>query len=451
MASIRTRTNSDGTKVPVVYFRDDEGKSRERTCYSDGEALDFKAEIEQRKRNGRLMALQGGQQRFDECFSNWNATERDPDLKPSTVKQQASLIANHILPEAGRASRTAPPFQRKALADIEPRDLRQWISKMRSEGYSAHMVKHCYLLVRACLELAYEDELIDRNPARAKSVRTRLPEVKKSKKRFITAKQLFLIADAAPPRYRAMIIANGYLGLRISEVVAIQVDNIQVELDSVEGNVVGIDGTATVDLDEAIARSEIGRASLEVIHKIEKGPTTTDGKVNFSSTKSAATERSIHLPDDLVQLLVDHVAEFDLGPEGLLFTNGQRNPINQDTFRRRVWNPAVEEALDFHLTFHELRNTVVEFMVDSGIHPKTVRDAMGHSDIKTTMDVYALYNQKAADQARADVWESNFANRIDRFDVPARNDSQPHQEPHRNGPTPRQARRRSEVARVDPR
>lgn len=52
MASIRTRTNSDETTVHVVYFRDDEGKSHERTCYSSGEALDFKAEVEQRKRNG---------------------------------------------------------------------------------------------------------------------------------------------------------------------------------------------------------------------------------------------------------------------------------------------------------------------------------------------------------------------------------------------------------------
>ena len=394
------------------------------------------------------MALQGGQERFDEYFSYWNATERDPDLKPSTVKQQASLIANHILPEAGRASRTAPPFQRKALADIEPRDLRHWISKLRSEGYSAHTIKHCYLLVRACLELADEDELIDRNPARAKSVRTRLPEVKKPDKRFITAEQLFRIADAVSPRYRAMIIANGYLGLRISEVVAIRVDNIQVELDPVDGNVVGIDRTVIVNLDGAMARGEVGRASLEVIHKIEKGPTMTDGKVNFSTTKSVATERLIHLPAELVQLLVDHVVEFGLGPDGLLFTNERGNPINQDTFRRRVWNRAVEEALDFHLTFHELRNTVVEFMVDSGVHPKTVRDAMGHADIKTTMDVYALYNQSAADKARADVWAAQFANRFEPGARPTSKDPQPPNEPHENGSPRHRTQRISEVLQV---
>jgi integrase len=40
------------------------------------------------------------------------------------------------------------------------------------------------------------------------------------------------------------------------------------------------------------------------------------------------------------------------------------------------------------LTFHHLRHSAVGLMIDVGAHPKAIQDRLGHSSVRTTMDVY---------------------------------------------------------------
>jgi len=68
---------------------------------------------------------------------------------------------------------------------------------------------------------------------------------------------------------------------------------------------------------------------------------------------------------------------------------------------RRVWKPALEAAgLDPDLGTHTLRRSQVALLIAQGEHPKVIADRLGHTSVKTVLDVYGhLY--EGADQAAA--------------------------------------------------
>ena len=48
-----------------------------------------------------------------------------------------------------------------------------------------------------------------------------------------------------------------------------------------------------------------------------------------------------------------------------------------------------EENLSSELTFHDLRKSCVSMMVEDGYNVKEIQEWVGHTDVKTTLDIYA--------------------------------------------------------------
>ena len=59
-----------------------------------------------------------------------------------------------------------------------------------------------------------------------------------------------------------------------------------------------------------------------------------------------------------------------------------------ETFRSKVWLPAVEKAGLAPLRFHDLRHSCASFLIAQGAHPKEIQARLGHSSITTTLNVY---------------------------------------------------------------
>jgi integrase len=51
------------------------------------------------------------------------------------------------------------------------------------------------------------------------------------------------------------------------------------------------------------------------------------------------------------------------------------------------------------LDFHDLRHTFASLMVAAGVHPRVLKDVMGHESIKVTMDTYGHLYEGASDRA----------------------------------------------------
>ena len=60
-------------------------------------------------------------------------------------------------------------------------------------------------------------------------------------------------------------------------------------------------------------------------------------------------------------------------------------PISRNTFRTRVWLPAVEASgIDFGVRVHDLRHAHASWLLAGGADLKGVMDRMGHAQIQTT-------------------------------------------------------------------
>lgn len=61
---------------------------------------------------------------------------------------------------------------------------------------------------------------------------------------------------------------------------------------------------------------------------------------------------------------------------------------------------------------HALRHTSATILINQGVHPKTISERLGHSDIKITMNTYGHALRKA-DKAATDKFDSIFTKQED--------------------------------------
>jgi site-specific recombinase XerD len=91
------------------------------------------------------------------------------------------------------------------------------------------------------------------------------------------------------------------------------------------------------------------------------------------------------LPPDLLGQLAAHIADRGLGPGDLLFATRDGTPLSRNTFRTRIWRPAVAASgIDYQVRVHDLRHAHASWLLAGGSELKSVMDRMGHAQITTT-------------------------------------------------------------------
>jgi integrase len=111
--------------------------------------------------------------------------------------------------------------------------------------------------------------------------------------------------------------------------------------------------------------------------------------------------RTMALPADLVDQLAGWIAARRLGPDDLLFATREGTPISRNTFRTRIWLPAIKASgVDFAVRVHDLRHAHASWLLAGGSDLKSVMDRMGHAQITTTQKY--LHTLPDADQKNLD-------------------------------------------------
>ena len=115
---------------------------------------------------------------------------------------------------------------------------------------------------------------------------------------------------------------------------------------------------------------------------------------------TAAGLREIPMLPALRKVLVAHKARaYRTGPDDLVFPTGTGGKREKDNLRNRVIAAALRRAdqvllerehlpLPLGVTPHKLRHTFASILVAIGKDPKTVMEALGHTDPKFTLKVY---------------------------------------------------------------
>ena len=95
--------------------------------------------------------------------------------------------------------------------------------------------------------------------------------------------------------------------------------------------------------------------------------------------------RTMGLPPELVAQLAAHIADRRLRSGDLLFPTRDGTPISSNSFRTRIWRPAVvTSGIDFDVRVHDLRHAHASWLLAGGSDLKSVMDRMGHAQITTT-------------------------------------------------------------------
>jgi site-specific recombinase XerD len=109
------------------------------------------------------------------------------------------------------------------------------------------------------------------------------------------------------------------------------------------------------------------------------------------------------VPDVLLTALSAHLAQFPAGPDGLIFTNEQGQPVTRNR-SGHLWRGAAKRAeLPAETSWHDLRHFYASVLIRAGESVKTVQERLGHASAAVTLDTYTHLWPSDEDRTRVAV------------------------------------------------
>lgn len=271
---------------------------------------------------------------------------KDRDYAPTTRERNASALNLHVL----------PTFRSVPLKDITTPQVRRWRTSLLDAGVGNPTVAKAYQILRAIMNTAMDDGLIQRNPCRIKGAGV----ANSAERPFLSVAEVFRVAEAVPARYRMLVLLAAFTGLRFGELAALERRDIDLE-----------------------ARTVSVRRSL--------AETRSDGLI-VKPPKSAAGVRTVAFPSSLVPDLLAHLAEYaEPGRTGLVFVGPRGGRLRRNNFRR-LWLAALKTAGLRDVHFHDLRHTGNTLAATGGATTRELMHRMGHSSVRAALIYQHLVN-----------------------------------------------------------
>ncbi len=121
------------------------------------------------------------------------------------------------------------------------------------------------------------------------------------------------------------------------------------------------------------------------------------GVCTFQQPKTDHSRRRVAMTPKLSLFLRDYRKEREvlylelgriLGLDDLIFTNYNEEPVDPSMLSHEFARIVKRSGLE-HLRFHDLRHTFASLAMLRGAKPKVISEALGHSSVAFTMDVYS--------------------------------------------------------------
>jgi integrase len=270
----------------------------------------------------------------------WRWLDDRPQLRPRTQELYEGLLRLHVLPALGAT----------ALSDLRPATIRSWhASLLRGRRPGASTAAKCYRLLRSILATAVEDDLVPKNPCAIKGAGVEHPK----ERPVATIEQVYEIAEAIEPRYRAIVLTATFTGLRLGELRALK--------------------RRHLDLLHA------------TVHVVEQTAELKHGELVVGPPKSDAGVRTVAIPHALIPELEAHLAQWTgPGPDGLVFCGTKDQPIRRASLYK-AWKRAVRTVGVDELRFHDLRHTGNTLAAATGASTKELMTRMGHASPRAAL------------------------------------------------------------------
>ncbi|MGW5333624.1 tyrosine-type recombinase/integrase [Streptomyces bauhiniae] len=189
-----------------VRWRDAAGEQQKENFAKRSQADTRAATIEADLARGLYVDPAAGKESFRAVAERWRASAMHNGGTPTRVERALRL---HIY----------PTFGDRPVVSIRPSDVQAWV-KDRSHALAATTLRTTFSYLVTIMTTAVRDRTIAINPcAGVKLPEARRPEIVPLHKDAVHA-----LIEAAPPRYRAMILLAVASGLRQGEVFGLEVD-----------------------------------------------------------------------------------------------------------------------------------------------------------------------------------------------------------------------------------
>jgi len=321
------------------------------------QAVAFEAEQRRRFQENAWTDPGAGRVTIGVLFHEWLAAKQISDRTRSDYAEVWASVISHKWDEV-------------EVRSVSPADIASWISGL-SEKYSVARVAKAFSILSQVFDWAIADNRIPHNPAKRARVLNRGPLLSQRRRinevRYLTHLEVRRLVGCAGED-GLMLLVMAYTGLRFGEVTALQVQ----------------------DVDLKSNRLRVTRAYTDI-----------RGKLAITPPKSGKA-REVPIPEHVIPNLSQLIA-FRHDQDALVFTSKAGKAIRYSRWRREIFNPAVKIAELDGLTPHGLRHTYAVLAIQSGANPKILQSAMGHSDIRLTLDTYGGFFADDLDNLAASI------------------------------------------------
>jgi len=286
-------------------------------------------------------------------LDNWLAGYVATNCSARTLDGYKSIIEHHLAPSLGHF----------LLRQLSPQAIQLYYGKACHE-LSARTVHHQHRVLSEALKYAVRQGLLGKNPCELVDP----PKPRRKTMRTLDPTEVNALVQTGEDSYYFPVVYTALsTGLRQAEVLALR----RRDLD------LGIIPSVSVN---------------RVLYRNRR-----DGKYEYHEPKTAHSRRLVEMTPKLAAFLKGYrqgrealwrQLGNELSLDDLVFTNPRGNPICSSSLDREFGRILSKAGLK-NVRFHDLRHTFASLMLMRGAKPKVISEALGHSSVAFTMDVYS--------------------------------------------------------------
>lgn len=353
MASVEKRIR-DGQVTWLARWRDPEGKQRKKSFSRRVDADRFLATVSADIVRGQYI---DPADRTTVAEYAWRWAESRPH-GPRTAERTESMIRNHI--EGTRIGG-------RRLAAVLPSEAQAWVTE-RSKVLAPSTLRAVARLLRSIYSAAVLDRLVALSPM----IRLSVPSAHRERVIPLTVDQVRDLAETIAEPYRAMVLTQAGLGLRIGELLALRANDV-----------------------------DFLRRTVRIEWQAEPR------RLVLVPPKTPRSRRTIPLPEVVAGALAEHLRRHPARESGLIFHTRTDRPHAHEHYGSRVFGRAVRDAgLPEGTSTHDLRHHYASVLLYAGESVVAVAERLGHENAALVLSTYGHLMPDSEDRTRRAVDEA---------------------------------------------
>jgi len=270
-------------------------------------------------------------------------------LRAPTTRERYECVLKHVLPFLGG----------KPINEISRGDVRSMILELKKRGFSQSHLSLARDVTSGPLGYALDEELIEANPVPGVLKRLNLERSRQLRVEPMThveVEHFLKTCSTHAPEYYPFFLCAFRTGMRLGELLALQWGDVDWF-----GNF--------IQVERSFKRGRVGKTKTGKVRRVDM------------SDQLAATLKAL-LIESKRQTLSSGKGE----SVAIVF---HRDGVHMEqNYIRRVFKKLLQKAGIREMRIHDIRHTFASLLLSNGESPVYVKDQLGHSSIKMTVDIY---------------------------------------------------------------